>query len=80
MEFWIDVVGWIGGLEVIVAYFMINQNRVDSSSTMYQVLNLTGAALLIVNTMYYKAYPSSLINLIWVGIAIYGLIKRKSKA
>ncbi|WP_258105571.1 hypothetical protein [Marinoscillum sp. MHG1-6] len=75
MELWIDILGWIGSIEVVLAYYLISQKYLDASSIWYQFLNLTGALLLIANTYYYKSYPSSFINVIWVGIAGYALIK-----
>jgi len=71
----IDILGWIGSVEVILAYGLISAKRVDSSSRLYQWLNLTGAILLILNTYYYGAFPSTLINIIWVVIAIAALSK-----
>ncbi|MFT6868468.1 MAG: hypothetical protein ACJA08_003322 [Cyclobacteriaceae bacterium] len=79
MKLLIDVLGWVGSIEVIIAYFLISSNKVTGISIGYQLLNLTGAAFLIVNTIYYGAYPSSLINIVWVGIAGYALIKMRIK-
>ena len=70
-----DVIGWIGSLEVVLAYFLISYQKVDARSVLYQVLNLTGAIFLIINTIYYGAYPSTFINLVWVGIAGAALVK-----
>ena len=72
-----DILGWIGSFEVIIAYGLISYNRVDGGSTFYQVLNLTGAILLIINTVYLEAYPSAFINMVWVGIAIAALLKAR---
>ncbi len=69
----VDIIGWIGSVEVIVAYGMISAKRVDSSSRFYQWLNMTGAIFLIINTIYYGAYPSTFINVVWVFIAIFAL-------
>ena len=71
----IDIIGWIGSAEVILAYALISTKKVNSSSTFYQWLNLTGAIFLIVNTWYYGAFPSTAINLVWVLIAIVALYK-----
>ncbi|MEM9327139.1 MAG: hypothetical protein AAGA85_15835 [Bacteroidota bacterium] len=71
----VDILGWIGSFEVIIAYGLISSKRVDGQSVMYQLLNLTGAILLIVNTVYLEAYPSAFINIVWVGIAIAALWK-----
>lgn len=79
MKLLVDILGWIGSIEVIAAYFLISSNRVQSSSVLFQILNLSGAILLIINTIYYGAYPSSLINVVWVGIAGYALVKMAVK-
>lgn len=73
MKLFVDVIGWIGSVEVILAYALISSDKVDSKSTVYQVLNLTGAIFLIINTIYYGAYPSTAINIVWVVIAVVAL-------
>ncbi len=73
MKLFVDVIGWIGSVEVILAYALISSEKVDSKSKLYQFLNLTGAVFLIVNTIYYGAYPSTAINIVWVVIAIVAL-------
>ena len=73
MKLFVDVIGWIGSVEVILAYALISSDKVDSKSTVYQVLNLTGGIFLIINTIYYGAYPSTAINIVWVVIAVVAL-------
>jgi hypothetical protein len=41
----------------------------------YQFLNMLGSALLIVNSFHYKAFPSVGVNVAWIGIAIYSMIR-----
>jgi hypothetical protein len=67
----IDVIGWIGAVSILVAYVLVSTRKLEGTSTSYQLLNLAGGACLIVNTIYYKAYPSTFVNLVWAGIAIY---------
>jgi len=74
----IDIVGWMGALSVLLAYLMVSLNRWESQSQKYQGMNLIGGLFLIINTIYFGAYPSSLVNLVWVGIAIYSLSRRRS--
>ncbi|MCP4541532.1 MAG: hypothetical protein GY832_30750 [Chloroflexi bacterium] len=75
----VDIVGWLGVATLLVAYVLVSTKRMEGDSVMYQVLNLVGAALLIVNSSYYGAFPSVGVNVLWVGIAIYTLVsKRKS--
>ena len=75
MKLFVDIIGWIGSVEVIAAYGLNSYQRIRSDSFMFQFLNLTGAFFLIINTVYYGAYPSTFINIIWVVIAIPALYK-----
>ncbi|MFL5730769.1 MAG: hypothetical protein ACJ75J_14875 [Cytophagaceae bacterium] len=80
MEFglsFIDILGWIGAIAVLAAYLLVSSNKIDGKSVTFQILNLAGAGLLIINTVALKAYPSAFVNVIWSGIAIYFLVKRK---
>ena len=71
----IDVLGWIGAIALLVAYALISAGRVEGDSKGYQLLNLVGSILLILNTVYYGAYPSAFLNLFWMGVALYALGK-----
>ena len=73
----VDIVGWLGVATLLIAYVLVSTKRMEGDSVMYQVLNLVGAALLIVNSFYYGAFPSVGVNVLWVGIAIYTLVSRK---
>jgi hypothetical protein len=76
----IDLIGWIGGLEVLVAYGLISSKRVNESSIIYHLLNLSGAVLLIINTMSMRAFPSAFVNFVWVGIAVHSIWKYRRKS
>ena len=73
----IDILGWIGALLVILAYFMVSTRRVAGDALAYQLLNIAGGILLIINTVFYGAYPSSGVNLVWVAIGTYSILSRK---
>lgn len=70
----IDTVGWIGAIALLVAYGLISAEKIKSKSRFYQGLNLVGSVGLIVNTVYYGAYPSTFVNVIWLGIAVAALV------
>lgn len=80
MKLLIDILGWIGSVEVIAAYALNSYQRIKSDSFLFQILNLTGGIFLIVNTIYYGAYPSTFINGVWAIIAftaIIAIVKKK---
>ena len=70
-----DAVGWIDGFIVVVAYFMISSGKTNAKSPLFQSLNLIGSVFLIINTYEKGAYPSTVVNIIWVGIALYGFYR-----
>ena len=77
MEWSINVVGWAGALVVLLAYALVSTRRGEGDFVFFQVLNISGAALLSVNTFYWGAYPSSFVNVIWIGIGGYALYRRQ---
>ena len=76
MELTIDILGWCGALFVLLAYALVSTRRVEGDSLWYQSLNIAGASLLLANTAYEGAYPSSFVNVVWIGIAIFALRRR----
>jgi hypothetical protein len=69
----INLIGWVGSAAVILAYVLLSVGRLQGDSVAYQMLNLFGGVFLIVNTIYWGAYPSTLVNLVWVGIAVFAI-------
>ena len=76
----IDILGWMGAVVILVAYLLVSTKRVEGDSAGYQLLNLGGAVGLLVNTFFYGAYPSSWVNVVWIGIAVYALTRRRRSA
>jgi hypothetical protein len=70
----INLIGWIGSAAVLLAYALVSSKRVQGDSVAYQVLNLFGSVCLLINTIYWGAYPSSFVNIVWTGIALFALI------
>ncbi|MCU0418090.1 MAG: hypothetical protein MUC38_00405 [Cyclobacteriaceae bacterium] len=75
MKLLIDILGWVGSVAVILAYGLNSYQRIKSDSLLFQSLNLTGGIFLIINTVYYGAYPSTFINIVWVCIALPAIVR-----
>jgi hypothetical protein len=69
-KFAVDIVGWLGAGLLLLAYGLVSFQKLRASSGHYQLLNAAGSCFLIVNTFYYRAYPSAFVNLIWIIIAV----------
>ncbi len=74
MDILIEVLGWIGSLAVVLAYGLNSSKKVKSDSLIFQLLNFTGALLLIINSLSKKAYPFTFINTVWLIIALVALV------
>lgn len=75
MKLLIEVVGWIGSIEVLLAYGLNSYQRLKSDSMVFYLLNLTGGLALILYTVYKAAYASAFINIVWVIIAGAAIIR-----
>ena len=71
----VDAIGWVGAAGLLWAYGMISAGKLKAASRKYQYANLIGSVFLFLNTVYYGAYPSSAVNIIWIGIAGYTLVR-----
>jgi hypothetical protein len=80
MTFAINVLGWIGVAALLFAYWLVSAQKAMGNSRTYQAINLFGAALVLVNSLYYGAYPSVGVNAAWIGIGAYTLAKHVSHA
>ena len=76
-DIWFDAIGWAGAALLLLAYAMISVKKLDVDSTAYQLLNIIGSLFLVGNTIFYRAYPSSFVNVIWAGIALFSIAARK---
>ena len=75
----IDYLGWLGAAALVAAYWLVSTRKTTGDSTRYQVLNLIGGALVLINSLYYGAYPSVAVNSLWVAIGLYSLTARSGK-
>jgi hypothetical protein len=79
-QVWFDTIGWVGAIALLVAYAMVSSKRLEGNSAAYQLLNISGSLLLAANTIFYGSYPSTFVNLIWAGIAVFSIATRKRVA
>ena len=79
-QLWFDAIGWVGAVALLIAYAMVSHRKLEADSAMYQLLNISGSILLAANTIFYGSYPSTFVNLIWAGIAVFAIAARKRVA
>ncbi len=69
----IDILGWIGTITYLAAYALVSLKKVEGDSLLFQGMNLFAGIFLVINTVYWKAYPSAALNIAWIGIAVFTL-------
>ena len=72
----IEVLGWIASVLIVGSYALNITGKLAANSKTYVVANLVGGLFFVLNTYYHQAYPSMLVNFIWVIIAIVMLFKK----
>ena len=76
MSYFVDFAGWTGALLLLLAYGLVSAGRVASGSVSYQLMNILGAAGVVVNSGWNGAFPSVAVNIIWILIGAAALFRR----
>lgn len=79
MTILVEVLGWIASLLIVGSYALNITGRLSAKSKLYVTANIIGGIFFVVNTYYHQAYPSMLVNIIWVIIAVVMLTKKKKE-
>jgi hypothetical protein len=79
MELPIDITGWIGMVLIVIAYYMVSNNKIKAQSNLFQVINLIGSTFIGINAFYYGALPSVGVNIVWFLISAFALVKINSR-
>ncbi len=76
MENWIiDAIGLLGTFLVVLAYYMLQLERTHAQSLSYNLINLSGAALLLFSLCFHFNLASFVIEIFWIGASLIGLWK-----
>jgi hypothetical protein len=70
----LEILGWSGGVLLIVAYGLNSYNVIPSQSVSYQGINFIGSIMLAYYTYKKKAFPNVALNLIWAVIALIAIL------
>lgn len=75
------VLGWVGTLAYLLAYFLLSVNKITARQLIYHTLNLVGAVGLTANALYYADLPNVVVNFVWglIALSAFIVISRKRK-
>ena len=77
MKLLIDILGWVGSFVLVLAYALLSSGKMKAESPWYQGMNIVGSLFLIINTVYYGAFPSTAVNVVWIFIGFYSIGRAK---
>ena len=69
----VEIIGWVGSIEILLAYGLNSYQKIRSDSLTFSLLNLTGGLFLTVYSIYKEAFANTFVNLVWVIIAVIAL-------
>ncbi len=72
---WFDLVGNIGVLLMVIAYLLLQLEKLSSSAVSYLLLNAVGAILVIISLRFRFNLSAFFMELFWLLITLYGLAK-----
>ncbi|HEV8589947.1 MAG TPA: hypothetical protein VGQ72_13820 [Pyrinomonadaceae bacterium] len=76
---WYDFAGNIGVALMVLAYLLIQAEKVRSRNLSYSLMNGIGALLVVVSLLYRFNLSAFLVESFWFVISVYGLLKFASK-
>ena len=71
----IEIIGWAAAAMMLSAYVFLTLGKISAQSKVYHWLNVLSGAGFIINSGWNGAYPSAFINVVWMIIGLYGLVK-----
>lgn len=73
---WIEITGWLGVVSYVFAYLLLTLGVLKPSGYPFHILNMLGAASLIVYSLEYGDKPNVAVNVIWLLIGVGAVVRR----
>lgn len=65
MDTAIQIIGWIGMIFFVGAYFLMSQGYIVNKSAIYKLMNLVGSISMAINVGYNHAWPALALQFTW---------------
>lgn len=75
MDLLFDVIGMSGTFLVVGAFFLLQLEKLPASGLGYNLMNLSGAILLLVSLCYNFNLASFVIEIFWIAASFIGIYK-----
>lgn len=70
-----DMVGILGATAILLAYFLLQANKMSAHGLLYSLVNLIGAVLILYSLGKAWNLTAVFIEIIWLGISLFGVWK-----
>jgi hypothetical protein len=70
-----QICGHVGVLLVLAAFFMLQSGWLSYDRLAYSLMNFVGSILLLFSLVYAWNLPSVLIEIAWMSISAYGMVR-----
>jgi predicted membrane protein len=68
-----DLAGFIGVLLIVIAYLLLQLNKLPSSSPSYSLMNAAGALLIIISLIFDFNFSAFVVEVFWFLISLFGI-------
>ena len=75
MKSFIQILGWLGVVMILSAYFMVTFSFLSPQNLAYLLLNIFGSIFVLIETFNKKDYQPAFLNIIWAIIGIISLLR-----
>ncbi|TBR12375.1 MAG: hypothetical protein EPO46_05220 [Lysobacter sp.] len=72
---WYDIVGLAGTVMILLGFFLLQAGRLRGTGLTYQLLNLFGAAGVLVSLLGTFNLSVFLLELAWIGVSAFGIVR-----
>ena len=72
---WFDLIGNVGVLLMVVAYLLLQLEKLSSAAVSYLLLNAIGAGLVMISLTFRFNLSAFLMEAFWLLISLYGLMR-----
>jgi hypothetical protein len=70
-----QIIGWIGMILILVAYFLISFDIVTVHNIWFQLLNIVGSFGLVLVAFGRRDWQPMVLNIVWILIGIVAILK-----
>lgn len=74
LEIFYNILAVVGSVLLLFGFYRVNTGKWSNKSFWYEFDNFLGAVMIIIYQIYYHAFVSVAVNMIWGAVALTGLM------